>query len=271
MNEEEVMAQQQVEPENHMTPAIALQLYTVRELLAQDFTGVVEKVAAMGYAGVETAFFSDNISIAEAGRLFKSLGLSVPSAHCEVPLGDEQARALEMMAALDCRRMIWHGWPQHEDYGSIDGIKRLAERYNQANAVARANGMSFGLHNHWWEFEPVEGRYPYQVLIEELEPTVFFEIDTYWVKTAGVDPVKVVAELGPRAPLLHIKDGPAQKEAPMTAAGEGVMDFEAIAGAANGATEWMVVELDRCATNMLEAVEKSYRYLTEKKLAQGKK
>lgn len=254
-----------------MIPAIALQLYTVRDLLTQDFSGVIEKVAAIGYSGVETAFFSDDISVAEAGKQFKRLGLTVPSVHCEIPLGHQQRVVLDTMAALDCRRMIWHGWPRDEDYGSIDGIKRLADRYNQAEAVARANGMSFGIHNHWWEFEPVEGRYPYQVLLEHMEPTVFFEVDTYWVKTAGGDPVKVVAELGKRAPLLHIKDGPAQKDEPMVAAGEGIMDFEAIAQAANGATEWMIVELDRCATDMLEAVEKSYRYLTQKKLAYGKR
>jgi sugar phosphate isomerase/epimerase len=217
----------------------------------------------MGYAGVETAFFSDNIALPEAARLFKTLGLVVPSVHCAIPLGSQQAPVLETAATFECRRIIWHGWPRDENYGSVDGIKRLAERYNQANEVARANGLSFGLHNHWWEFEIVEGRYPYQVLLEHLEPTIFFEVDTYWVKTAGGDPVKVVAELGRRAPLLHIKDGPAVKDEPIVAVGQGVMDFEAIAQAANGATEWLIVELDACATDMLEAVEKSYHYLTQ--------
>jgi sugar phosphate isomerase/epimerase len=254
-----------------MTPSIALQLYTVRELLAQDFAGTMEKVAAMGYAGVETAFFSDNISLSEAARLFKTLGLVVPSAHCEVPLGSQQAAVLETAAVFECSRIIWHGWPRDENYGSVEGIKRLAERYNQANDMARANGLSFGLHNHWWEFELVEGRYPYQILLEYLEPTIFFEIDTYWVKTAGRDPVKVVTELGRRAPLLHLKDGPAIKDEPMVAVGEGVMDFEAIAQAADGVAEWLIVELDACATAMLEAVEKSYHYLTQKGFANGRK
>jgi sugar phosphate isomerase/epimerase len=112
---------------------------------------------------------------------------------------------------------------------------------------------------------------------------VFFEVDTYWVKTAGsellfrsgllfrLDPAEVVRKLGERAPLLHIKDGPCLRDAPMTAVGQGVMDFPAIVAAAEGRTEWMIVELDSCATDMWKAVEESYRYLIEKGLAYGRK
>ena len=253
-----------------MTIPLALQLYTLREAIDQDFTGTVEKVAAMGYAGVETAFFPEDVTAAQASRLFKSLDLTVMGAHCEIPVGDQKNEVLDYVAALDCPRIIWHGWPQDKDYGSIDGIKRLAELYNEANAVAQANGLSFGLHNHWWEFEPVEGRYPYQILLEEIESSIFFEVDTYWVKTAGPDPIAVVKELGQRAPVLHIKDGPASKEAPMVAAGQGLMDIPGLVEAGAGHTKWLVVELDRCATDMFEAVARSYDYLIGAGLAHGK-
>ena len=69
-------------------------------------------------------------------------------------------------------------------------------------------------------------------------------------------------ELGPRVPLLHLKDGPAVQGAPQLALGEGVVDVRGVIDAAV-ATDWLIVELDECATDMLEAVEKSYRYLTE--------
>ncbi|MCK5328239.1 MAG: sugar phosphate isomerase/epimerase, partial [Candidatus Latescibacteria bacterium] len=81
----------------------------------------------------------------------------------------------------------------------------------------------------------------------------------------------VVRELGVRAPLLHIKDGPCTKEAPMTAVGEGVVDFRSIVEAAGETAEWMIVELDRCATDMMEAVATSYTYLIEEGLARGNK
>ena len=77
--------------------------------------------------------------------------------------------------------------------------------------------------------------------------------------------------LGSRAPLLHVKDGPCQIEAPMTALGEGVVDIPGVVAAGAESTDWLIVELDRCATDMLEAVRKSYQYLIEKGLAPGNK
>lgn len=244
-----------------MPAPIALQLYTVRDALAQDFDGVIRQIADMGYDGVETAGFPGTTPQA-AARLFQELGLTVSSAHAPLPLGDRQGEVLETMAALGCQRLVC-AYLSPDEYRGLDQIKRNCDMLNEANAVAVANGLSFGLHNHWWEFEPVEGQYPYHLWLEHLDPAVFFEIDTYWVKTAGLDPAAVVAEFGDRAPLLHIKDGPATKEEPMTAVGEGVMDFPAILRAAGDNPEWLVVELDRCATNMLEAVAKSYRTLRE--------
>lgn len=252
-----------------MMPKIALQLYTLRDAFAQDFAGALARIAAIGYKNVETAFFPEGMTVAAAAEMIKQAGLTVMAAHCELPLDDQATPVLDQMVALNCQRMIWHGWPQDPDYGSIDGIKRLAERYNQANAVATTNGFQFGLHNHWWEMEAVEGQYPYQILLQELDPTIFFEVDTYWAKTARRDPVQLVTELGARAPLLHLKDGPAIKGQPMVAVGDGTQNIPAIAQAANGNAEWMIVELDACATDMFTAVERSFKYLVNSGLAEA--
>ena len=242
-----------------MSAPIALQLYSVRETLAKDFDGVVRQVAAMGYAGVETACFPGTTPQA-AGKLFKSLGLAVPSAHIfPPPVGARLAEAMDTLAAIGCQCIV-SGFGR-DNFKTLDDIKRSCDVFNQANAEARARGVAFAVHNHWCEYEPVEGRLPYKVMLELLDPTVLFEVDTYWVKTGGPDPAAVVKELGGRAPLLHIKDGPAIKTEPMVAVGEGVMDFPAILQAGAGHTEWLIVELDRCATDMHEAVAKSYRYL----------
>ncbi len=125
-----------------------------------------------------------------------------------------------------------------------------------------AHGLAFGIHNHWWECEQVEGHYPYRVLLAELDPGVFFELDAYWARVAGLDPAAVVAELGARLPLLHLKDGPAVRGEPMTALGTGALEISAILRAAGEGLEWAVVELDTCATDVFEAVDRSYRYLS---------
>ncbi len=260
-------------------PKIGLQLWTVRELMKQDMPGTLEKVAEIGYMGVESAFLPEGVTHKQLGKLLKKLDLPVFSMHAELPIGDQREVLLDMAEAYDCNRMIWHGWPEDIRYKTEEGTKQLAEIYNQSNAFAKNNGLVFGIHNHWWEFERQEGgKYPYEILLNYLDTDIFFEIDTYWVKVAGLDPAHMVKLFGKRAPLLHIKDGPGtwtksldeDEPEPMVAVGKGVQDFPKISQAAQGATEWMIVELDRCATDMMEAVQDSYQYLTQEGLAVGK-
>lgn len=252
-----------------MTTPIALQLYTLRDLLAQDFEGTLRRVADMGYAGLETAnMFGD--STASAAKLFSELGLTVSSAHSALPLGDQKQEVIDTMGALQCKRLIL-AWQPPELFQSLEGIKKICDSLNEGAAVAKANGFQVGYHNHWFEYEPLEKRIPMDVMLEHLDSDVFLEVDVYWVQTAGQNPVEVVRRLGSRAPLLHIKDGPCQIEEPMTALGEGVVDIQGVVAAGAGSTEWLIVELDRCATDMLEAVSKSYQYLIDKGLAHGNK
>ena len=249
-----------------MPPPLALQLYTTRQALEKDFPGTLRRVAEMGYMGVETAGFPGTTPQA-AARLFQELGLTVCSAHSALPLGDKKQEVIDTLGVLGCHRLVCASQPA-EHFKTLEGIGRVCDTLNEANAVARAQGLTLGYHNHWWECQLVNGRPAYQHLLECLDPNVFLEVDVYWAKTAGLDPAAMVRELGRRAPLLHIKDGPAQQGAPMTAVGEGVLDFSALAPVS--AAEWWIVELDECATDMLEAVHRSYRYLAGMGLARGK-
>ena len=125
------------------------------------------------------------------------------------------------------------------------------------------------MHNHWWEFQPVQGIYPYESWLEHLESAVFLSSTPIGSRPPVSIAADIVRRFGARAPLLHIKDGPATIEAPMVAVGSGELDFPAIVEAANGHAEWLIVELDRCATGMMAAVGESYRYLTGAGLAHG--
>jgi sugar phosphate isomerase/epimerase len=123
-------------------------------------------------------------------------------------------------------------------------------------------GLELFLHNHYWEFEVVEGRLAYDHFAE-LCPGVKFEIDTYWAANFGAnDPAEQVAKFADRTPLLHIKDGPLEKGKAMVAVGDGKMDIQSVIAAANpDVLEWLIVELDACDTDMMTAVRESYTYL----------
>jgi sugar phosphate isomerase/epimerase len=249
-----------------MTLPIALQTYTVREHTGRDFEGTIRRIAAMGYGALETTFEIPGTTWNKAASLLRELGLRVPAAHTLLPLGKNQGPVLDYAQQFGLDYLVSGHGPN--DFKRIDQIRHVCDQYNQAAAVAAQHGLRLAYHNHWWEFQTVEGRLAFDVMLEHLDPVVGFEVDTYWVQTAGHDPAALVQRLGDRAPLLHIKDGPATVEDFMVAVGQGVLDFHAIVAAASGA-QWLIVELDRCATDMLVAVEESHRYLVQEGLGHG--
>ncbi|MBS1918350.1 MAG: sugar phosphate isomerase/epimerase [Bacteroidetes bacterium] len=256
---------------------ISLQLYTVRREIEKDLPGTLHRLAALGVKTVETAFWPKNISLKEAAKYLKDAGLNVSSCHIEIPVGDHKEAMLQTAEAFNCKRMIWHGWPEDKRYSSLEGTKELIRIYNEANAFATSNGLQFGLHNHWWEYRNrVGGRFVYEWLLEGVDKNIFFEIDTYWVKVAGQDPAAIISKFGNRAEMLHMKDGPAiwreslaeDNPDPMVALGKGVQDFLAIAKAANGNVKWMVIEMDTVATDVFQAIKESRDYLLKNKFAE---
>ena len=242
-----------------MTAPIALQLYTLRDVMAEDFEGTVRKVADMGYLGVEPAGFPGTTPEA-AARLFVDLDLQVTSAHLPMPDSNKTEENLETARALGNARWVSGLGP--DNFSSVDRIAASCDRFNEAAAFVREHGMTFGIHNHWWEFTVVDGRPAYEHMLERLEPDVFFQIDTYWGQTAGLEPAAVIADLGERAPLIHLKDGPCTREADMVALGEGITDFDTVVAAGGDHVDWWIVELDRCATDMVTAVSKSLQFLS---------
>lgn len=256
-------------------PKIGIQLYTVRKAIEKNFEDSVKKIAEIGYQGIETYTLPENVTLKHAGKTLKDAGLKIFSMHSELPVGDNRDLALRMADAYECTTIVYHGWPEEEKFKTLEATKRTVEIYNEVSAFLKTKGLKFGLHNHWWEFEKTkDGIVPFYYLLENLNKEIFFELDTYWAKVAGQDPSKVLKDFGSRAPLLHIKDGPAVKGEPMykhVPAGEGTLDFPSIVLAGGKNIKWMIVEFDEYDKNIFDGIKKSYDYLIKNNLAEGKK
>lgn len=244
-----------------MRPRLAVQLYTVREALAEDVEGSLRRLAEMGYEGVES-FGPYNERLCTEPALLADLGLELCSVHhMPPPRGDAGRRAVELVARAGCRRLVTGLFGP--DFAGETTLRRACDQVNESVALAREAGLSTGLHNHWWEFEPLpDGPMADEILLDALDPDLFFEVDVYWARTAGRDPAAVVERLGARVPLLHLKDGPAVLDAPQVALGDGVIDLPAVVRAARHA-DWFIAELDHCATDMFDALARSRDYLGE--------
>jgi sugar phosphate isomerase/epimerase len=221
---------------------IGLQLYSVRDALAADYYGTLEAVAAAGYRTVELAG-AYGTSPAETARRLSALGVRAPAAHVGLPLSSE---TLDLAAAFGCTHLICP-WMPPETFRTRSDIARNCDLLNEAAQVAKRNGLALLYHNHWWEYREVVDEQPvYRLMASHLEPEVGYEVDLYWAKTGGADPRLVMAELGGRVQIIHIKDGPLDENQPMTAIGEGAFGWDALIGELRAsALAYGFVEMDR--------------------------
>lgn len=242
-----------------MSTRVGLQLYTLRDDCGRDLEETLAFVARCGYAGVEVASLHGR-SPSAFRALLDAHGIRVASMH-GTPLGDDAARALDEAQRLGAPLVVVP-FAHPSRFASASEIAALAEELNTASALARSRGLRLGYHNHFWEWRPLaDGRPAFDELAARLEPAVELEIDVYWTRSAGRDPAAVIAAHGARVTRLHLKDGPADEpSSPMTALGEGVVDLRGAMDAAKHA-DWMLVELDRCAGDVREAVRRSAQWL----------
>ena len=252
-----------------MKPApISIQLYSVRDQAAKDFPGVLKQISDMGYVGVEFAGFH-GMKPAEVKKLIDKLGLKVSSSHMAMPSAENAKELAETAKILGFDTIITGLGP--DDFSTREKTLASIEVFKKAAAALKGTGCRLGVHNHWWEFDKkFDGQYPHDLLMAAV-PELVAELDTYWIATGGADPAKVIEKVGKRAPFLHIKDGPCNTKEAMTAIGKGKIKWDQVLKAAVPTVEWLIVELDRCDTDMMQAVADSYQFLVKSGYARGRK
>lgn len=244
---------------------ISVQLYSLRQESQQDFDAVLERLATIGYQGVEPFNLFGKTPESFKAQV-EDLGMVVSSTHHPWANRTYTSEVADTVNALGLTRAA--GGFGADDFADLDAVKRTADTVNSLIDALSSHGLGLFLHNHWWEFAEIEGKLGFH-WIAELCPEVEFEVDTYWAANFGaVDVVAEVARIKARAPLLHIKDGPLEQGKAHVALGDGKMDIGGIIAAADpDVLEWNVVELDDCDTDMMTAVERSFRYLVDNSLA----
>jgi sugar phosphate isomerase/epimerase len=241
---------------------LGLQLYTVRDQLASGRSAVLKAIRGFGYAAVEPY---DVLTDPEALRAdLDEAGLAVCAVHAKA-LGEDADAFFDGASTVGAGTVIVP-WADPERFADADAIAALARELNEAAARAAGRGLRFGYHNHAFELAMVGGRTGLEALADALDPAVLLEVDTYWAAVGGQDVPALLGRLGDRVRYLHVKDGPVTKDDPMTAVGGGRMPVAEILAACPSA-EWHVVELDRCATDVLTAVRDSLGWLTSHGLA----
>ena len=263
---------------------IGLQLYSIRDDMAKDFKGTLQKVKDMGYDGVEFAGLYDNTP-EQVKAMCDEIGLVPVSAH--VPLADMLADIDKVIAdykAIGCQYIVVPYVTEERRPGGelfmqmVDEIRTIGQKVKDA-------GMTLLYHNHDFEFVKMpNGQYALDYIYTEIPADLLqTELDICWVKVAGEEPVDYIKKYAGRAPVVHLKDfykegKPAnmyeligieteKKEETgkfeFRPVGHGMQNIPPVLDAAlEAGSKWVVVEQDQSYdTPALEAVKMSRDYL----------
>ncbi|MDQ2674919.1 MAG: sugar phosphate isomerase/epimerase [Chloroflexota bacterium] len=244
---------------------IALQLYTVRSLAAQDLPGTLRAVADAGYGAVELAGLPDTPP-RELAAMLDAAGLRVVASHEGIERLRADGRAVaDRLAAVGCPLVIVP-WMPEEDRREADDVRRFAEELERYAVALGSHGMRLGYHNHDFEFTPMDGTTAWDVLVQELSPEVELELDVYWASVGGRDPVAEIRAHPDRIRLVHVKDRAraldTDREPRDAPVGDGVLPMaEIIDASRSAAVAWYVVEQD-VPSDPLRDIRRSHEYLT---------
>jgi sugar phosphate isomerase/epimerase len=245
---------------------LSIQLYTVRNAITErGLPAVLQEIAEIGYAGVEGGA-GNGLTAVEFRAMVEDLGMVVSSTWGDIASAEGARQLVESCRALGTNYAAGGFWiPSFE---TLDAVEATAAILNETLPILEAEGITFGLHNHWMEFELRDGTLVMDHLVR-LVPGLKLELDIYWSSNFGENrPEEMVARYADRVALMHVKDGPQVKDMPMTAVGDGTVDVPACLAAADPA--WLIVELDEYAGDMMDAVRQSHTYLTGNGLARGR-
>jgi sugar phosphate isomerase/epimerase len=243
---------------------LAIQLYTLRDHLKtpKEIAATLKCVKKIGYTAVELAGLG-KIEPDELANILSGEGIVCCGGH--VPL--ESLIANPQKVIEDHR--LW-GCPQIAIPGywgkNAADFAGFTAKFNALANTLADSGIRLGYHNHSHELVKHHRRTILATFIEQFDPRLWFEIDTYWIAHGGGDPIQWIGKVKGRIPCVHLKDMAIDEAGKqhMAEVGEGNLNFFGIIAACREAgVRWHVVEQDICQRDPLESIAISLNNLHE--------
>ncbi|GAB3917983.1 sugar phosphate isomerase/epimerase family protein [Larkinella terrae] len=186
---------------------VGLQLYSFRAQFPKDVAGTMAKVREMGFREVELAG-TYGLSYADFRKLLDKNGLKPISTGASYEdLANNVPKVIDEAKALGVKYVMCAWIPHNGDVFTLEDAKKASDVLNTAGKLLKDHGLSFCYHIHGYEFQPYKDGTFFDYLAENLEPQyVNFEMDVFWVKHPGQDPIALLKKYPHRFPLMHLKD-----------------------------------------------------------------
>ena len=216
------------------------------EALKADWKGTLKKATEFGFSEIE-----GGSNFAGSPREFlavcKEYGIKPIAGSIDFKASeDDLKKSFEKINELNQEYVITY-WPWYTGTPfKLDACKRSVERLNELGPKAKAAGLKLLWHNHDNEFVEMEEGLPFDYLMQNTDPKlVQCEMDIYWVKKGGGDPLEMLKKYAGRIPILHVKDMAPGPEQDFICPGSGIIDFAPIFKEANKqGIEHYIVERD---------------------------
>ncbi|MBN1675457.1 MAG: TIM barrel protein [Kiritimatiellae bacterium] len=237
--------------------SLAAQLYSVRNDCATDLPSVLKRLSAIGYEGVEFAGFYGHDAV-QVRQWLDDFGLQCAGSHTSLALlaDDTFDDTVATNKIIGNRFVVVPGLPK-ECTESLDAWKRTAVRFNDLAERLETHGMRLGYHNHFIEFTPIDGTYPWDVFFSNTR-NVIMQVDTGNARHAGVNAAPFIERYPGRAITVHLKEWTDDPTGAVV--GEGKVDWNQVFTLCEtvGGTEWYIVEQETYPYPPLESMEKCF-------------
>ena len=186
---------------------IGLELYSLRNEFKTDVAGTLAKIKSWGIKEIEGGG-SYGLPKGTYKKLLQQNNLKMIGI-----AADFQQLATNPQAAIDeantygAKYIVCFWIPHNENEFGIEEIKKAVQVFNTAGKLIQKKGLSLCYHPHGYEFRPYKNETLFDYLVKNTDPRyVNFEMDVYWVKHPGQDPVALLNKYPSRFLLLHLKD-----------------------------------------------------------------
>ena len=254
---------------------IAAQMYTLREFCTtpKNVAIAYSKIKKMGYDGVQISGIC-KMPPEEMRRILDGEGLKCAATHCGMDAFDDMERLKVEHEILGCNYVALGGFFPCKADSTLENWRAFIAKFNEANRKLAGSSLMLGYHNHCHELmqlRPGKER-PLDLLFRGLDPTVWFEIDTFWIAAGFADPASWIRKVAGRIPCVHLKDiffdsmgDGLQSNRLMCEVGDGNLDWPAILDACRySLVKWYIVERDDGELAPFDSLERSLHNLRER-------
>jgi sugar phosphate isomerase/epimerase len=254
--------------------SVGLQLYSLRDIIRSDVKGTMQAVADIGFKEIECYDYNNgnifDIPYSDFSNMVHDMGMRITSGHYKTGQTDTEfkgslingwEKAVEDAANAKQENMVIASMDSKER-GSIDQVKKVCELINRAGEICKGSGVKMGYHNHDYEFSILDGLIPYDVMLQELDPSIVMELDLYWITFAGKDPLTYFEKYPGRFEQWHVKDMSKKDRKLQSDLGTGTIDFKAIFEKAElSGMKHYYLEQENYDVSEMDSIKNGYKYL----------